>query len=341
MSAPESLSVEILVIGAGVLGLCTAVELTRRGHQVRVLDPGGVNASAVAAGMIAPALESAVDDVTCERAALLRRAGDLWPDFAEAHGLELLDDGAEWRGEGASAIAARLTALGFSPHQEGDRVFVAEDRRVDAEAALGALAAGMGDPPIPGEAASLTSEAGCWRVIHSVGVIEAQTVVLATGAAAGLPGLPEPVAAQVAAVTPIRGQIGRTTALQTPGVVRGRGAYTVTGRRRTLIGATMDEGRRDLEPDPDQGQALTAAICAITGTAISADDIEWRVGVRGATPDGLPLAGAAGAPGLFVALAPRRNGWLLGPLVGRIVADAIEGGAPMADAAALDPRRPL
>ena len=64
-----------------------------------------------------------------------------------------------------------------------------------------------------------------------------------------------------------------------------------------------------------------------------------RVGVRGAVADGLPLAGASAQPGLFLALAPRRNGWLLGPMVARIVADGIEGRPPMADAAALDPLR--
>ena len=64
-----------------------------------------------------------------------------------------------------------------------------------------------------------------------------------------------------------------------------------------------------------------------------------RVGVRGATADGLPLAGPAGSAGLHLALAPRRNGWLMGPLVARIVADGIEGRAPIADAAALDPLR--
>ena len=71
--------------------------------------------------------------------------------------------------------------------------------------------------------------------------------------------------------------------------------------------------------------------------------VDWRVGVRGATPDGLPMAGQA-APGLWLALAPRRNGWLLAPLVGPVVSDAIEGrsvtgGAPGPDAAALDPLR--
>ena len=64
-----------------------------------------------------------------------------------------------------------------------------------------------------------------------------------------------------------------------------------------------------------------------------------RVGVRGGTADGLPLAGPSGEPGLHLALAPLRNGWLLGPLVARIVADGIEGGAPLPDAAALDPLR--
>jgi len=341
VSDPESLSVEILVIGAGVLGLCTAAELTRRDHQVRVLDPGGVNASSVAAGMIAPALESAIDAVTPERAALLRRAADLWPEFAEVHGLELLEDGAEWRGEGADAIEARLTALGFAPRRDGDRVLVAEDHRVDAEAALGVLAAALAEPPIRGEARSLTFEAGRWRMAHTAGAIDARVVVLATGAATGIPGLPASVAALVEAIAPIRGQIGRVRAMDEPGVVRGRGAYAVSGRDWTLIGATMDAGRRDLEPDPDQALALTDALRTITGTTVEADDIDWRVGIRGATPGGLPLAGASGAPGLFLALAPRRNGWLLGPLVGRVVADAIKGDAPMADAAALDPLRPL
>ena len=69
-------------------------------------------------------------------------------------------------------------------------------------------------------------------------------------------------------------------------------------------------------------------------------DIDWRAGVRGATADGLPMAGAApGEDGLFMALAPRRNGWLLGPLVGAVVADAIEGRAASMEARALDPGR--
>jgi glycine oxidase len=63
--------------------------------------------------MIAPALESLPEDVTADRAALLKRARDVWPAFAEAHGLTLLREGADWRGPDPEAAVARLLALGF------------------------------------------------------------------------------------------------------------------------------------------------------------------------------------------------------------------------------------
>ena len=63
---------DVVIVGAGVLGLCTAFELHRRGRTVLVVDPGEVNASLVAAGMIAPAMESAIDDVSVDRARLFQ-----------------------------------------------------------------------------------------------------------------------------------------------------------------------------------------------------------------------------------------------------------------------------
>jgi glycine oxidase len=120
--------------------------------------------------------------------------------------------------------------------------------------------------------------------------------------------------------------------------LRGPGVYvTPSGSGGVVIGATMEPGRSDLAPDPDEADRQLAAGLALLGTGGTAGPS--RVGIRGATPDGLPLAGSAGEPGLNMALAPRRNGWLMGPLVARIVADGIEGRAPTADAAALDPLR--
>jgi len=99
----------------------------------------------------------------------------------------------------------------------------------------------------------------------------------------------------------------------------------------------MERGRRDLEPDPEVSRCQVAAAQALSGLAGTPGDP--RVGIRGGTADGLPLAGFSGEPGLHLALAPLRNGWLLGPMVASVVADGIEGRAPGADAAALDPLR--
>ncbi|QBX38995.1 FAD-dependent oxidoreductase [Brevundimonas sp. S30B] len=325
-----------MVIGAGVLGLCCAVELERRGHGVQVVDPGGRNASWVAAGMIAPALESAIEDVTPARAALLRRARDLWPDLAEAEGIELHRRPAEWRGEGADVVAERLAALGFSVRHEAGRVVTDDDWQVDCPAALEALRQALARPVIAAKVEALAAHDGGWSAtLSDGGSLTAPTLVLATGAGAAIPGLPDRVAVLVSAIEPVRGQIGWTAAPLADHVVRGSGGYLAPQGGGTLIGATMEAGRRDLASDPASSGALTAAAERLA-TLDPATPIDWRVGVRGATADGLPLAGPSGEAGLHLALAPRRNGWLLGPLVGRVVADGIEGrsGEP-----ALDPLR--
>ena len=340
VTAPNDiLNTEILVIGAGVLGLCTAVELRRRGHGLRVLDPGGPNASSVAAGMIAPALESAIDDVTPERAALLRDARALWDAFAPAAGLALSDGPAVWRGDGAQAMAHRLGALGFDFDHQGDVVLAADDARIDAAAAMTTMQQGLGDALVVGRALEMSRHEGRWRVRTGERTLEADVVVLATGAAGAIPGLPDPVPRRVAAIEPIRGQIGRVAQRLTARVMRGPGAYVAPAAGGAVIGATMEPGRRDLEPDVATGAGLLAAASRLLGQDVSDIAVDWRVGVRGSTADGLPMAGPSGAPGLYLALAPRRNGWLLGPLAAATVADAIEGRAPGPRAAALDPSR--
>ncbi|MEC8532845.1 MAG: FAD-dependent oxidoreductase, partial [Pseudomonadota bacterium] len=134
MSSPA-----IVIVGAGVLGLSTAFSLTRRGHAVTVIDPGGANASSVAAGMVAPAMESVLDDVTPETAALFRAGRDLWPEFAKAAGVALARRPAEWRGGDVAGLAARFEALGFEARRTGDRLITDEDYQIDPGQALGAL----------------------------------------------------------------------------------------------------------------------------------------------------------------------------------------------------------
>ncbi|QTC88926.1 NAD(P)/FAD-dependent oxidoreductase [Brevundimonas pondensis] len=317
-------SQDIAVIGAGVLGLCTAAELARRGHVVTVVDPGGLNASAVAAGMIAPAMESAVDDLSPEHAALLRRARDAWVDFAAATGVRLDRDPAEWRGGNVEVLAGRLAALGFEQvyDREAGRLTTREDWKVEPAQALAALTQGV--RRLEGRATALSRTDGRWHVETTAGSVEADQVVLAIGAEAAPDGLPEAATRLLALISPIRGQIGLVAEGLVDHVVRGPGAYVAPMGQGCVIGATMEAGERSLTPDPERCAQMLGAAWAVLGQTPRPLQVDWRAGVRGATPDGLPMAGAAGQ-GLHLALGPRRNGWLLGPLVARVVADEVEG----------------
>ncbi len=333
------ISNDILIAGAGVLGLATAAELAARGHRVLVIDPGVVNASAVAAGMIAPAMEALLDGADAARAALLRDARDLWPAFAARHGLTLYRELAEWRGPDASDKADRLEALGFAIERGVDVVATREDWRVDPEDSLRRLGLTPGVRLIADRVARLELVGDGWRVQGENGLTwRARGVALATGVGAPPEGTPPAVAALIAAIQPIRGQIAFVPQALTDRVVRGAGAYVAPATGGAVIGATMEPGKRALEVNREAGARQTATGLALVN-ATTTHEPEYRIGVRGASPDGLPMAGPSGAPGLHLALAPRRNGWLLAPLTARIVADGIEGRGAGDHAATLNPLR--
>ena len=337
-----SSSTEVLVIGAGVLGLSTAAELMRRGHAVTVVDPGGGNASAVAAGMIAPAFEALADwrasDGRLDRGDLFRAARSQWSAFATAFDLPLHREGAEWRGPDLEIVASQLRWLGFPAERTVDAVVTPADWRTEPDAALTRLRSLPGLTVMAGRVLSLTTDGTRWTAMLEDGSgLAAMAVILATGAEHGL-ALPEPVAGLVAQVQPIRGQIAVTDRILVDRAVRGPAGYVAPCPGGAVIGATMDADRTDLAPDLDRGETLVRACLAQIGLSEGLT-VAWRVGVRGATRDGLPMAGPSGLAGLHLALAPRRNGWLLGPLVARTVADGIEGRAVGPFAPALDPRR--
>ncbi|MBX3476406.1 MAG: FAD-dependent oxidoreductase [Brevundimonas sp.] len=326
-----------MIIGGGVLGLCTAAVLARRGHAVTLVDPGGPNASSVAAGMIAPAMEAAVEAVDPARAELFRAAAALWPAFAVEQGISLVEADAEWRGEGAEVIARRLKALGFTAEITATGVRAPQDMRLSPEAAMARL--GRPLKRIEGRVARIAPDGDGWRMELDDGRgLRTDGLVLALGVGAPPEGLPAGARAAVEAVRPVRGQIGRIAEALSDRTLRGSGGYVTPVDGGVVLGATMEEGRRDLTPDPDVAERLRRAGETLLGRPLDPSVIDWRVGVRGASPDGLPLTGLV-APGLAAALAPRRNGWLMGPLVGTVVADALEGRAPREAAAALDPLR--
>lgn len=310
---------QVTVAGAGALGLCVALELARRGFPVTVLEPAapGDNASGVAAGMLAPVFEAALDPLSGGHLDLLRAARDAWTDFAP---IALNRTGALWRGSDAAAMGARLDTLGVRWRRTPEGPFTEEDWRLDPGAAMTVLYA---------RAAS----AGVRFEARAAGEAEQGPVVIATGSGgAGL-------APELAWLTPIKGHILRVTGGPTSGpVLRGEGVYLCPDPAAAVLGATMEVGRDDLRIDVDQVAALTC-LGESLWPGISALRARAETGVRVGTPDGLPLVGRSARPGVLLAVGARRNGWLLAPLVARTIAAYLADEDPGPWAARLDPRR--
>jgi glycine oxidase len=309
----------VTVAGAGALGLCIALALARRGAQVVVRDPApvGDNASGVAAGMLAPAFEAALDPVAADHFPLLRAARDLWPAFAP---VALDRTGAVWRGPDAERVEARLDALGARWRRTPEGPFTDEDWRLDPGAAMTVLYA---------QAARAGVRFDPWAVEDP----EDGLLVVATGAGGGA------LAPELARLTPIKGHILRIVGGPTAGpVIRGDGVYLCPDPAAAVLGATMEAGRADRQVDPLQvadlkrfGERLWPGLATLPARA--------EVGVRAGTPDGLPMVGWSRRAGVMLAVGARRNGWLLAPLVAQAVAAYLADEDPGPWAARLDPRR--
>ncbi len=327
-----------MIAGAGVLGLATAVALADAGCAVTVCDPADRNASGVAAGMIAPAFEAALDESARPHAGLLMAARNLWPALAERAGIELDRTGALAVGpdDWLDGVAASLTALDARPMDIGGGTARAlapglsdtfarallsrEDWRVDAPVALAALrnaaeAAGVQFRP--------------WRV-SSRG--NADVLVVATGASADLELAPE-----LAGLAPIKGHIVRVARPAVGAVVRSRGIYAAPGEAMAF-GATMEPGFGDDAVDPTKAEPLLAAGLQLF-PGLAGTPATFAAGVRAATSDGLPMVGPSAEPAVVLAVGPRRNGWLLAPLVAQIVTAFVTGRDPGPYAGRFDPKR--
>ena len=296
--------------GAGVFGLSIALELARRGARVAVYDPNpGASASSIAAGMLAPALEAALDPLAHRRFALLKEARDLWPSFAEGLGVSLHRDGALFRAseDRLGRVATRLTAEGAAFELREGAIFTPEDWRIEPRATLAAMRR---------------------RLIELGGALRAEPIQRAPGGevavlACGYQAFD--LAPELAVLSPVRGQLLRFAGGPRSGpVLRGSKGYLAPNSDGAVVGATMDEGRDDMAEDPaSTAQLLTAAEELSPGLATIAFKAE--VGVRAAAPDGLPIVGPSIVDGVWVAAGARRNGWLLGPLVARVIAEGLAG----------------
>ena len=333
----------IVVAGAGAVGAVLALRLRDEGAQVLLADPAplGANASGVAAGMLAPAFEAALDPVSAGHFELLRTARDLWPRLAERAAASLDRSGALWVGDEASnaAMLARLAGLGAvaEPMEAqaverlgvglmapGGAVFTSEDWTLDPLATLTGLRRVFEEAG--GEVRRATAQ--CWtgaRVgLSDGGTVAADALVLAAGLSAD--GFATPPA-ELAVLQPIKGQLVSLAGEAARGgpVARGDGIYVVPRRTGAIAGATMEPGVRDLAIDPAASERLKAAAAGLY-PALATAKVTGAAGIRAAAPDGLPLVGESRTAGAWLAMGARRNGWLLAPLIAEVLTGQLAGG---------------
>lgn len=370
-------SPDVLVVGAGVVGLACAWRAAQAGLEVRVLerDEPGSGASGVAAGMLAPVGEASWGEEAILEAALASHA--LWPEFAA----EL---------EAASGAPARLLTSG-ALHVALDRDEAAElRRRHELMASLGLEAEWLSGTACrelePGLAPGIFGgvharhEAGvdpgavvaslrvaCERAgveirsrVEVRGLLggrrgsrvegavaadgthhAARAVVLAAGAWSGLDWVPEPARPPV---RPVKGQI---LTLRGPAQAPIAGRIVVTERvylvpradGRLIAGATVEEMGFDTTVTAGGVHELLREAYR-TLPDVAELELERAVaGLRPGTPDNAPLVGPSAVEGLILATGHFRNGFLLAPLTARGVVAALVGSEPPAELAVADPAR--
>ena len=350
MSSPK-----VVVVGAGVIGLAVTRALVREGLNVTVVDrgPPGGEASAAAAGMLAPQLEAhaggpllslgvaAREHYHVLAASLAERGHDIGLNtsgivhvaFDELRAVALRSQADAQRKMGLDADwLNRADLLKRHPSLNpaaGGALFAPRDGCVNNLALCSALAADArahGAQFVAAEVVELTrAKTQVTGVRTELDRLPADHVVLAGGAWSGLlVGLSHPLP-----VEPMRGQMA---ALPWPrsepaSVVYADDGYLVPRGVEALAGSTMERAGFAKETT-EKGQAQIVKAAAKIFPALAGATVlrRWS-GLRPMTPDTLPILGFdPQVAGLVYATGHGRNGILLAPLTGQIVRDLVVTG---------------
>ncbi|MBQ0829966.1 glycine oxidase ThiO [Streptomyces tagetis] len=370
---------DVLVVGGGIIGLVTAWRAALRGLATAVVDPApGGGAARVAAGMLAPVTELhygertllALDLASAERYPAF--AAEL--SEATGHGL-----GYRRCGTLAVALDADDRAHLRELHAFQERCGLEstwlpgrECRRLEPMLAPG-VRGGLrvdGDHQIDPRRLARALVVACERagvVFHrdeavrltvagerATGVVTADgteaaagQVVLAAGSLSGrLAGVPEEVRPPV---RPVKGQVLRLTMPRAHApllgrtvraVVRGNPLYLVPRENGELVvGATSEELGWDTTVTAGGVYELLRDAHELVPGITELPLTETLAGLRPGSPDNAPLLGATALPGLLLATGHHRNGVLLTPVTGDVMAEILTGGEPPAVARPFTPRR--
>jgi len=347
----------VAIIGGGVIGLAVARALAQRGvRDVLIIERAnlGAEASSAAAGMLAPQAEA---DSTDDFFRLCCQSRDLYPTFArslnEETGIDIeletsgtlylafteedereLAERFEWQAraglevERLSAESARMIEPCISADVRAALRFPL-DTQVENRRLISALAAAneaLGVGVLTGVSVeSLNVKRNCVAGIEtSRGFIACEKVVIAGGAWTTQilnEALPNP------RIEPVRGQMVSFDA--TPQIARHviyspRGYIVPRRDGRLLAGSTSEHAGFDKHVTAAGVQSIVTSALEISPSIAALPLTSSWAGLRPRAADGLPVLGpCAEIAGVFYATGHYRNGILLTPITGELLARAI------------------
>ncbi|MGX1264249.1 glycine oxidase [Rossellomorea marisflavi] len=346
----------IIIVGGGVIGLSIAFELVKKGCSVTLLEKGTLacKASGAAAGMLGVHTETRGNP---SMTSLAKESRNLFPDLAD----ELLhcsgiDIGLKQNGMIIPAMTTKeqhlLQREANSPEGVSEKLrWLEEEELREMEPSLSrSFIGGLSIPrdgnilaPRLSEALAM-SAASLGAVLHegteveslimegrsivgvntSRGPLYGDEVVVAGGAWSkhimrrlGILLDAAPVKGECISVTPKEGLLNRTIVTE--------GLYIVPKMDGTLtIGATEEEGSFNEDVSVESVSRLLAKACTIVpGIAAAAWGKAWA-GTRPKTASRLPYMGRVpDVAGLSLATGHYRNGILLAPITGVLMADLL------------------
>lgn len=364
MPEPLREEAEVVVVGAGIIGLAVAFELARAGRHVLVLERAHAasGATSAAGGMLAPISEADIETESLLALALesLRRYPRFVAEVEQVSGLPcgLRTEGTLWvavhrddqeelrhlqgtlraRGLSCEVLSSRQIAAlepHLSPRALGG-LRVQSDHQVDPRALSRALAEALrrlGGRLRTGVAVHEVGAAR-GRISEVRGVLEGgqaltvhcQELVVAAGAWTSAT-LRLPIADP--GVRPVKGQLlrlrGALPLLRH--VVRHPDVYLVPREDGTLlVGATMEEVGFDPAVTAGAMLDLLRHAWQVLPGIYDLELDEVSVGFRSAVRDHLPILGPTEVPGLHLAVGHFRNGILLAPVTAALVAGSLVQG---------------
>jgi glycine oxidase len=350
---------EVVIVGGGVIGLAVARALVRRGvRDVLLIERGslGTESSFAAAGMLAPQAEAnrphEFFHLTCQ-------SRDLYPEFAaallEETGIDIelettgtlylaftaadadeLDRRYEWQ-HAARLSVERLSgdeARNFEPEvhsQVRAALRFPLDSQVENRRLLSALAIAnerLGVRLETGtEVVSLKAERGRVAGVEtSRGFIAADNVVIAGGAWSSLLNAGD-IALPNLRIKPVRGQMlcfAASPRVCSHVIYSPRGYLVPRRDGRLLAGSTSEHAGFEKCVTAAGVHSILSAALEISPRIAALPMIDSWAGLRPRAADTLPVLGpCAEIEGLFYATGHFRNGILLAPVTGEIIARAI------------------